>query len=292
MGMKMKVERIWTALAVLSLLAILLPGTGCIASAEFTPRSAQRNPPTTERPIRVYEDDLGPLANAGGRVIGSISAKGNSFASYETLTDRAATETAENGGTHFILTDKGMDYLFVTTEGQSDTKCTGSGDQVRCKSRYTPPETTAYEKPTAGFIAIRVPPENWSQLPPALRPALAPGLTLKQRSCNIPGVYIGRVVSVVSGDCPTSSSRVVDTFTVNGTSATLSMFEGAAICTGKVSNECTWEAYCEFPSGSKVQYSWTFTSTGFSGISKASLPESASLSEGCVGSFRVMGEKQ
>ncbi len=148
---------------------VLWLAAGC-ASAEFHPRTAQHFGAVTPGAIRIYEDDVAALQRAGGRVIGSISARGNSFANYEMLAEKAAEEAAEQGGTHFILTDRGVDYLYSTNPGHAQTNCTAQYNTAECNTTYTPPTTTAYAKPTSSFVVVRVAPESWGDLPGHLRP--------------------------------------------------------------------------------------------------------------------------
>lgn len=118
--------------------------------------------------------------------------------------------------------------------------------------------------------------------------------------CSIAGLYVGMQTSVVSGNCPGSTSSVADTFTESGTSATLSVQGLSGTCSGPV-DRCTWTASCQVmvtdatdPTNSTgtIQYSWAFTSTGFTGTSAVSIPPARSVPGGCSGIFKVSGVKQ
>lgn len=146
----------------------------CAASAQFHSKTGRTYATLTERAVRVDEAEAKAVVAAGGEVIGTISARALSVrADDEDLADKAAEVAGDSGGTHVVLTEKGVEYFTAQTPGRSDAQCAGTDTTVDCTSTYTAPGSTTYEKPTAKFIVFRVPGQNWAQLPQSLRPLAA-----------------------------------------------------------------------------------------------------------------------
>jgi Cyclin D1 binding domain len=168
-----------------SLLVITSTLVACV-STQFHPRSAVPEAQVTARAVEFHEDDIRTLAAVGGRVVGTIFAQGSGFhfwpdwASSDdgSLDASAAREAAQAGGTHIILSSRGEDYFNVTFAGSSSTNCTGYGGSVNCTSTYNPPRTQTVSKPRAEYVVVRVPPQNWADLPGALRPTAIVGLVI------------------------------------------------------------------------------------------------------------------
>lgn len=102
---------------------------------------------------------------------------------FEALVSRTATESADNGATHFILVEKGVDVherLLTpeTTETDTETTVDDQGKVHEKKVQKTKPaETVTTTTPRGRFRAYRIEPAYWSQLPVALQPKPLPGGT-------------------------------------------------------------------------------------------------------------------
>jgi hypothetical protein len=85
-------------------LAMLLGAVGCAsAGVEFRPylRTMPQKPLLT-RAVSVDRRDVPALAQAGGVIIGHISAHATGFGAHDALEERAAREAARRGGTHLV----------------------------------------------------------------------------------------------------------------------------------------------------------------------------------------------
>ncbi|HMI92906.1 MAG TPA: hypothetical protein VK509_16135 [Polyangiales bacterium] len=93
---------LWLPLA--SALAFALAGAGCAsAGVEFRPYlSAMPHKPMLTRAVSVDRRDVPALAQAGGIIIGHISAHGTGYAARDLLEETAAVEAARRGGTHLV----------------------------------------------------------------------------------------------------------------------------------------------------------------------------------------------
>lgn len=118
-------------------------------------------------------------------------------------------------------------------------------------------------------------------------------------SCEIAGLYTA-TGTLESGDCPVPTDPVTDTFEVKGDEATLTIQGVQGGCTGKIAG-CKWTASCQTrvldaldPNDDQgtVQYSWTFSKTGFTGTSAISVPPAVSLPKGCRAIARVTGTRR
>jgi hypothetical protein len=149
----------------------LAAAVGCAASATFHSKTGREFPRVTRQAVRCDEDEAKRVAATGGEVIGTIDARAITVqATDEDLADKAATVAGDNGGTHVVLTDKGIEYFTVYNAAQEHTQCAEAQGTVDCQTTYTPASTSTYEKPTAKFVVFRVPPARWGELPDSLRP--------------------------------------------------------------------------------------------------------------------------
>lgn len=148
-------------------LAVSLSCLSC-AYAEFHPRSVVPRAQVTAQAMRIYEDDVQALRVAGAEVVGTVDASGSgSVVGQGQLAEKAADVAAENGGTHFLLTDRGVSHYFVTSSGSAETACSGG----TCSTSFTMPTTRDYPRQTAVYVVFRVNPDAWDKLPYVLRPS-------------------------------------------------------------------------------------------------------------------------
>jgi hypothetical protein len=158
-----------TALASFLLAALL---SACAATAHFHSRTGADYAPVAIRAIACSEDEARAVTAAGGIPIGTVDAKALAVNATEgDLTDKAAKVAADRGGTHVVLTARGIESFTYAQPGQSETVCQRVEGGRDCQTTYTPPSETTVEKPTAAFVVFRVPPEKWTALPESLRPA-------------------------------------------------------------------------------------------------------------------------
>jgi hypothetical protein len=157
----------WPALIVAASLTLL----GCAASAHFYSKNGQVYREVTGQAVRCEENEIHAVIAAGGFPIGVIDARGLSTrANEDDLADKAAKIAAKNGGTHILLTERGIDSFTVTNPEQKQRTCTRNDATVDCTTTYTAATTSIFEKPTAKFVVFVIPPERWPSLPPALQP--------------------------------------------------------------------------------------------------------------------------
>jgi hypothetical protein len=85
-------------------LALSLFASGCASSGvEFRPYlRAMPHKAMLTRAVSVDRRDVPALAQAGGVIIGHISAHGNGFGAFDLLEETAAVEAARRGGTHLV----------------------------------------------------------------------------------------------------------------------------------------------------------------------------------------------
>jgi hypothetical protein len=158
----------------IAIAALFVAAAGCAASASFHSKTGRAFPRVTPQAVKCDENEAKRVAAAGGEVIGTIDARALTVqATDEDLIDKAAVVAGNNGGTHLVLTDKGVEYFTVYNAGQERTQCAQGDGTVDCQTTYTPPTTSTYEKPTAKFVVFRVPQARWAELPDSLRPGLA-----------------------------------------------------------------------------------------------------------------------
>lgn len=155
----------------LALGAMLFTLSGCSASAQFHSKTGRAYRPVTAQAVQCDEPEARLVASAGADVIGTISAKGlHVRASDEDLVEKAAAVAAAKGGTHVVLTDKGVEQFTVHSPAQKTKQCVRDDNEVQCQTTYTPASERTYSKPTASFVVLRLRPEDWPRLPSALRP--------------------------------------------------------------------------------------------------------------------------
>ena len=144
---------------------------GCV-SATFHSKTGRTYPALTARAVIVDPNEVRGVLAAGGEVIGTISTDGTTNKSHVDLADKAAKLAAERGGTHVVMTDTGTIDTTTTHPATTTEQCSGDGDDYQCTTVATPETTSTMSRPTAEFQVIRVAPEAWNRLPPALRPAI------------------------------------------------------------------------------------------------------------------------
>ena len=163
-----------TAALLLSLAALGAPLSGCAASAKFYSKTGAEYDALVHRAVRCDEGEVNAVLAAGGMPIGTIATRSLTvLATSDDLFEKALRTAARNGGTHVVLTERGIESFTVTNPGRVEKRCVNDGYAIDCQRTYTPPTQTTYEKPTAKFIVLRVSPERWGALPPSLRPAAA-----------------------------------------------------------------------------------------------------------------------
>jgi hypothetical protein len=146
--------------------------TACAATATFHSKNGRTYDRITERAVRCDENEAKTVVAAGGEAIGTIDARALSVrAGDDDVADKAAVVAAKSGGTHIVLTDKGVEYFTVTNPGVEQRHCVKDGHDVDCETTYTPATETTYAKPTASFLVLRIPLAGWEKLPDALRPS-------------------------------------------------------------------------------------------------------------------------
>jgi hypothetical protein len=119
-------------------------------------------------------------------------------------------------------------------------------------------------------------------------------------SCTVAGMYLA-TGTVMSGNCPGTTTPVPDTFTVVGSMVNL-MFGGmtGAGCTGQLDG-CTWTCSAVLMESDaidatmdelQVQYDYTFTNQGLSGTLTETADPAESLPSGCSGVIAVTATRQ
>jgi hypothetical protein len=157
------------SIAVLTLAGWLVPG--CAASAQFHSKTGKEFTPIVAQAVRCDEAEVGTVIAAGGILIGTIDARALAVrATDDDVADKAAKVAAENGGTHLVLTERDVESFTYTQPGHEDTECREVNGARDCRTTVTAPTQTTVDKPTAKFVVLRVPRQNWPQLPTTLRP--------------------------------------------------------------------------------------------------------------------------
>jgi hypothetical protein len=144
---------------------------GCTTSATFYSKTGRSFARATPRAVRCEPGEIKAVGAAGGFIIGTIAAKTlTGSATTDDMANDAAEEAARAGGTHILLTEQAIETFTTLTPAQETVDCSrGPGGEV-CHREVRPETTSTYEHPTARFVVIRVPPENWGRLPEQLRP--------------------------------------------------------------------------------------------------------------------------
>jgi hypothetical protein len=149
--------------------------SACAATATFHSRTGAEYAPVAIRAIACSEDEARSVAAAGGIPIGTVDAKALAVNATENdLTDKAAKVAADRGGTHVVLTARGIEWFTVLHPETTDTVCQHTQNGRECETTYTPASESTVEKPTAAYVVFRVPPEKWAALPELLRPVARP----------------------------------------------------------------------------------------------------------------------
>lgn len=125
-------------------------------AASWRPSSSEAKP-IAKRAVLVEEGDLETLRDAGGHTSGTMTYRDAEF-TIGAITDYAADEAAEFGGTHYML---GTLNESSEVTGYVGTKSFGDTVIVSPRTKRTKVVT---------FLVIRVPRAGWDNLPPALTP--------------------------------------------------------------------------------------------------------------------------
>jgi hypothetical protein len=148
------------------------------ASVEFFPRVlyGQGQPGehfdrSTGRAVLCTEDQRALLTEAGGIMIGTMRAHGDTDTTTQADVARdALLEAARNGGTHVIVGKTDTASSTFIRPGHSDAECHGTGAATECTVTTTPEERTVQRTARADFVVVRVPATSWDRLPANLRP--------------------------------------------------------------------------------------------------------------------------
>ena len=158
----------------LLLLLALISSTGCAATAQFHSKTGREFAPVARQAVVCTEQDVAAVVKAGGVVIGSVSAQAFALtATADDVTDKAARIAADSGGTHVLLTEKGVETYVHYRAAEKTTTCEATAHESKCKETYSPPSESTYTKPTERFVVFRVAPERWAMLADGLRPEVA-----------------------------------------------------------------------------------------------------------------------
>lgn len=153
-------------------IALSLALSGCSARATFYSKTGAVYSALVPRAVRCDEGEAQAVVDAGGVAIGTIAAKSlRADTNNDDLWMKAMREAGKRGGTHVVLTEKGVDTFTVSSPAQVLKSCTRDRHSYECEKTYIPPSEETYERPTAKFVVFRVPPEAWGKLPDSLRPA-------------------------------------------------------------------------------------------------------------------------
>ncbi len=121
-----------------------------------------------------------------------------------------------------------------------------------------------------------------------------------EEPCRIEGTYTA-TGTLESGNCPLVDGPVTDTLTklpdgryrleIQGTTGGCDL---DLVDTCKVQGKCFLDVKDVVNPGDRgtVQYSWSFTRDGFSGLSAVTVPPAASLPAGCSATAKVIGKRR
>lgn len=152
------------------LVFFLLSLTGCGGGVRFRSKTGRKHDRVAEAAVRCEEPEAQLVIQAGGEVIGTITSKSRGMATHEDLAETAQKVAAKSGGTHILLTEKGVDAFTTTHVGQTRTECVHVPGAVDCQTVSTPTTTSTHELAKASFVVFRLSPLKWNELPAALRP--------------------------------------------------------------------------------------------------------------------------
>lgn len=140
-------------------------------NAQFHSRTGADYAAVAKQAIIVNEQEAQVVAQAGGEVIGSISAEGMvPNATDDDVTEKAAKVAAKKGGTHIVLTDRGEETFTYVNPATRDRQCQWVDGVEDCRTVYQPQTVSTRTEPTARFVVFRVPAQRWAALPQSLRP--------------------------------------------------------------------------------------------------------------------------
>jgi hypothetical protein len=111
-------------------------------------------------------NDLRPLMEHGGVVLGMVDGHTKYFAGIDALLEAVMTAAARAGGTH-VLVRRSRDV-----DGMSKGDECGVLHCHHHASRAYSWAALDFEGDTGVVYVVRVPPERWAELPPELRPVL------------------------------------------------------------------------------------------------------------------------
>jgi hypothetical protein len=179
----------------------------------------QPDGPTVERAVQFYDQDFPAIFQAGGRIISDEDANGNAITSWRDLDEHMQTEAAKRGGTHVIRTRKDVESIFLqVSQARSDTDCAATPGSAHCSTVYSAPAFAKLaDLPSAHYVIVFVPCENWGKLPGALRPA--PGGVCDQADASLVVTRVSSNSAISSGhsneatpepSAAASDSEVVD----------------------------------------------------------------------------------
>lgn len=143
----------------------------------------------TPEAVRFYPGDVDTLRRFQPSYVGELVVDVHKQWGWEKtpqvdeLVARTAVASAENGATHFILVEAGVDVherLLTpdTTESTSEKSADADGGAHAKKLEATrPAEGAAKTTPRGRFLAYRIEPARWSELPLPLQPKPLPGGT-------------------------------------------------------------------------------------------------------------------
>ena len=77
---------------------------------------------------------------------------------------------ARSGGTHVVLTSRGVATFEQYNPETRDRRCTTNEYTTDCRTVVNPASVTTTEVPTAKYVVFRAGPELWASLPQNLRP--------------------------------------------------------------------------------------------------------------------------
>lgn len=137
-------------------------------SSDFKPYSAtSAKRPMTERAVFAYVGDVSRLHEADGEFVGTIEVAGNGFAERADVRDRALVEAASQGGTHVFISGEQANTAWVKlSNDRAVTTFRGNTATTTFRPGAVVPITTH----AGNYVVVRVPAENWRQLPRQLRP--------------------------------------------------------------------------------------------------------------------------
>lgn len=126
----------------------------------FKPHAANVKglPPITKRAVRFAESNARLLVGLHGYVVGRLTLEGNETAHEDDVEDEAAVRGAELGATHYIV---------VSESNEAELESAG---MVWGPNGQMIPTSKIVNHVNAVYMLVRVPQEQWDELPDSLRP--------------------------------------------------------------------------------------------------------------------------